>query len=162
VSQTSQALYLPVNIMARKGVRKGYFIPKHPAKYVGDLKNIVYRSSWELDFMRFLDSNTSIIKWGSEIISIPYRKPTTGRIHKYYPDFWIKYKNKNGEIIQELIEVKPEKETKQPTTVGKNKKTQIYETLTYAINISKWKSAKLFCDKYGIKWRILTERNIFK
>jgi len=148
--------------MARKGIRKGYFTPRHPEKYQGNLNKIVYRSSWELSFMHFLDNNESIEKWGSEIIAIPYRKPTTGRVHKYYPDFWIKYKNKDGKMIQEVIEVKPEKETKQPTTVGKNRKTQLYESLTWSINKAKWKSARLFCDKYGMKWRIITERQMFK
>jgi len=148
--------------MARKGIKKGLFRPRHPEKYMGDLNNIIYRSSWEQSFMNFLDNNPNIIQWGSEIIAIPYRKPTTGRIHKYYPDFWIKYKNKNGNIIQEVIEVKPEKETHQPTTVGKTKKTQLYEAITWSINTSKWKSAKLFCDKYGMVFRILTEKQIFR
>ncbi len=145
-----------------KGIRKGHFKPRHPEKYIGDLNKIVYRSSWELSFMNFLDNNTVIEKWGSEIIAIPYRKPTTGRIHKYYPDFWIKYKNKEGIVIQEVIEVKPEKQTKKPKTVGKKKKTQLYEALTWEINKAKWRSAKLFCDKYGLKWNILTEKDIFK
>lgn len=145
-----------------KGIRKGYYTPRHPEKYVGDLNKIIYRSSWELSFMNFLDNNEAIEKWGSEILAIPYIKPTTGRVHKYYPDFWLKYKNKNGETVQELIEVKPEKQTKPPTTVGKKKKTQLYEAITWSINKAKWKSAKLFCDKYGINWRILTEREIFK
>lgn len=148
--------------MARKGIRKGLFTPRHPEKYVGNVNNIVYRSSWELSFMNFLDNNPNIEKWGSEIISIPYRKPTTGRIHKYYPDFWIKYKSKNGEVVQEVIEVKPEKETRQPTTVGKTKKTQLYEAITWSINKAKFKSAALFCTKYGMKFRVLTEKHIFR
>jgi len=145
-----------------KGVQKGLFTPRHPEKYKGNVKNIVYRSSWERSFMNFLDNNTTVIQWASETIPIPYRKPTTGRIHKYYPDFWVKYKNKNGKIIQEIIEVKPEKQTRQPTTVGKTKKTQLYEAITWSVNLAKWKAAKIFCDKYGIKFRIMTERDIFK
>jgi len=145
-----------------KGIKKGAFVPRHPEKYVGNLNNIIYRSSWELSFMTFLDNNAVIEKWGSEIISILYRKPTTGRIHKYYPDFWVKYKNKNGKMIQEVIEVKPEKQTRRPTTVGKNKKTQLYEAVMWEINKAKWKSARLFCDKYGMNWRIVTEKEIFK
>lgn len=146
----------------KKGIRQGYFKPRHPEKYVGDLNNIVYRSSWELSFMNFLDNNKNVIQWGSEVIAIPYVKPTTGRVHKYYPDFWVKYKNKKGEIIQEIIEVKPEKETKPPTTKGKSKKTQLYEALTWSINKSKWKYAKIFCEKHNIKFKIITERKIFK
>ncbi len=146
--------------MSRKGIKKGYFKPRHPEKYLGDLNNIVYRSSWELSFMNFLDGNICVEKWGSEIIAIPYRKPTTGRIHKYYPDFWVKYR-KNGKTIQEVIEVKPYRETKAPKTTGKNKKTQLYESITWSINKAKWRSAKLFCDKYGLNWRILTEKELF-
>jgi len=145
-----------------KGIRKGRYFPKNRDKYVGNINNIVYRSSWELSFMKFLDHNPSILNWGSEIIAVPYLKPTTGRIHKYYPDFWVKYKDKAGTIIQEVIEVKPEKYTKQPTTVGKNKKTQLYEAVAWAINKAKWKHARLFCDKYGMRWRVVTEREIFK
>ncbi len=145
-----------------KGIRKGYFKPRHPEKYVGDVNKIVYRSSWELSFMNFLDNNIVIELWGSEILAIPYRKPTTKRIHKYYPDFWVKYKNRKGKLVQDVIEVKPAKQTKKPTTVGKNKKTQLYEALTWEINKAKWKSAKLFCDKYGMNWKILTEKDIFK
>ena len=148
--------------MNQKNVRKGKFRPKNPRKYVGNVNNIIYRSSWELTFMQFLDQNSSILNWGSEIIAIPYIKPTTGKVHKYYPDFWVKYKNKKGVMVQELIEVKPEKQTKQPTTVGKNRKTQLYEAVTFTINTAKWKAAKLFCDKYNMTWKILTERQIFK
>lgn len=148
--------------MVRKGIRKGYFRPRHPEKYVGNLNKIIYRSSWELSFMSFLDNNASVEKWGSEIIAIPYRKPTTGRIHKYYPDFWIKYKNQNGKEIQEVIEIKPEKHARRPTTVGKSKKTQLYEALTWSINKAKWRAAANFCDKYGMTWRVLTERQIFR
>jgi len=145
-----------------KGIRKGLFTPKHPKKYIGNLTHIVYRSSWELSFMHFLDNNPSVKNWGSEIIAIPYRKPTTGRIHKYYPDFWVKYIDKNGKTIQEVIEIKPFKKIKPPTTVGKNKKTQLHEAIEWAINKAKFRSGAAFCDKYGMKWRLLTERELFK
>jgi len=146
----------------RKGVQKGRFTPRHPEKYVGNVNNIVYRSSWERSFMNFLDNNPNVLQWGSEIIPIPYRKPTTGRIHKYYPDFWVKYIKKDGSTVQEIIEVKPEKETKQPTTRGKKKKTQLYEGITWEINKAKWRSAVAFCNKYNMRFRILTEKEIFK
>ena len=148
--------------MPRKGTRKGYFKPRHPEKYQGNLNNIIYRSSWEYSFMTFLDNNPNVEKWGSEIIAIPYIKPTTGRVHKYYPDFWVKYKNRNGDTVQEVIEVKPDKQARKPTTKGKNKKTQLYEAVTWEINKAKWRSAKLFCDKYNMKFRILTEKELFK
>lgn len=148
--------------MPRRSSRKGYYTPRHPKKYVGDLNNIVFRSSWEKSFMVFLDNNPNIQNWGSEIFSIPYRKPTTGRIHKYYPDFWVRYVKKDGTTIQEIIEVKPHKETHQPTTKGKKKKTQLYEAITWSINKSKWQAAELFCKKNGLTFRLVTEQMIFR
>ena len=148
--------------MNTKGHSKGFFTPRHPEKYVGDLNKIVYRSSWELDFMKFLDNNIRVIKWGSETIPIPYVKPTTGRVHKYYPDFYVEYYNSKGGIVQDIVEVKPESQIRKPTVKGKSKKTQLHEALTWSINMAKWRSAKLFCDKYGFNWRVMSEKEIFK
>lgn len=144
---------------------RGRYIPKHPDKYVGDSKRIVYRSSWEKSFNEFLDNNPNVIQWASEEIGIPYKKPGSVRhngIHTYYPDYWVKYKNKKGEIIQEIIEIKPLAQTKQPTTVGKNKKIQLQEAITYAVNIAKWQAATQFCNKYGMKFRIVSENKLFR
>ncbi len=149
-------------MIIKKTFKQGYFTPRHPEKYKGNVNNIRFLSSYEKSFFGFLDNNPSVLSWASEEISIPYVKPTTGRIHKYYPDIWVKYKDKNGNIKQDLIEIKPEKQTKPPTTVGKKRKTQVYEALTWAINCSKWKSAKLFCKKHGLNWKIITEKDIFK
>lgn len=145
-----------------RGWKKGKFIPKHPEKYIGDVDNIIFRSSWEQSFCQSLDNNPNILKWNSEEIAIPYVKPTTGRVHKYYPDFWVKYKNKHGQVIQEMIEIKPAKQTRQPTIRGKRKKYQLQESLTFEINKAKWTAAQLFCTKYGIKFRIVTEHHLFK
>ena len=147
--------------MAR-GFIQGHFKPTNPDKYKGIITNIVFRSSWELSFCRFLDSNPNILEWASEEIVIPYIKPTDGKVHRYFPDFWIKYKDKNGHIIQNMIEVKPAAQTKPPSSKGKRKKQQLYETITYAINIAKWKAATEFCNKYGMKFRIVTEMELFR
>jgi hypothetical protein len=40
--------------------------------------------------MKMLDANENILEWSSEGIAIPYVKPTTGRVHRYYPDFWVR------------------------------------------------------------------------
>lgn len=143
-----------------KNFRQGFFTPKNPDKYVGDVSKIRYMSSWELEFHNFLDNNPNVLSWSSEEIAIPYLKPTDRKIHRYYPDYWVKYKDRDGNIIQEIIEVKPHKETRK--TRARNPKTRLYEDITYAINVAKWRAAKQFCDKYGIKFRIVTERKIFK
>ena len=36
---------------------KGRFTPQNPKKYNGNSDNIIYRSSWELRVMKYLDEN---------------------------------------------------------------------------------------------------------
>ena len=69
---------------------KGRYIAKNPKKYKGDSQRIIYRSLWERKFMVYCDTNESVIEWGSEEIIIPYLSPWDGRIHRYFPDFYIK------------------------------------------------------------------------
>ena len=85
----------------------GRFKPKNYKKYKGDPTKIFYRSLWERRFMVYCDGSASILEWGSEEVIIPYRSPLDNRVHRYFPDFYIKYKNKQGKIIREIIEVKP-------------------------------------------------------
>lgn len=119
-------------------------------------------SSWELEAHQFFDNNPNIIRWSSEEIKIPYIKPTDGKVHYYHPDYWIEYKNRAGQIVQEIIEVKPATQTKPPVLKGKRKKQQLYESITWAINVAKWKACQDFCNKYNIKFRIITENHMFK
>lgn len=143
--------------------QQGYYKPRHPEKYIGDIKKIRFMSSWELNVHKFLDNNPNILAWSSETIAIPYIKPTDGQIHKYYVDYFVRYNSRAGEVVQELWEVKPKRET-QPPKLGKRKKrsTILHEQITYAINQAKWQSAALFAKKCGLKFRILTEEQIFK
>jgi len=140
--------------------RQGYYTPKNPEKYVGKADKIRYMSSWEYDLDRFLDGNPNVLEWSSEPIGIPYLKPTDGRIHKYYPDYWVKYKNTKGEIIQEILECKPHAQTIQPRNT--RNKRNLYEQVTYAINVAKWQACQAWCDAHGIKFRIVTEKSLFR
>jgi len=137
---------------------QGWYSPKHPEKYVGDISHIRFMSSWELQVHQFLDDNPNVIQWSSETIKIPYLKPTDGNIHYYYPDYWVKYKDRRGNIKEKIVELKPYKKTK--PTQARNKRQRIYEQIEYAINLSKWKSAKKICDKYGIPFQIITEKDL--
>ena len=147
---------------SKKGYQQGRYRLRNPHKYRGNPRRVFYRSSWELSFNQFLDNNPNVLEWASEEIAISYVKPTTRRVHKYYPDYWAKYRTKTGEIIEEVIELKPLKQTRPPTKRGKSKKTQLYEGTMYHINQAKWKAAQSFCKKRGIQFRILTERSLFK
>ena len=93
---------------------KGRYTPRKPEKYKGDPRNIVYRSLWERKFMVYCDNSASIIEWGSEEIIIPYLSPKDGRMHRYFPDFYIKVKQADGGIKKMIIEVKPKVQGKPP------------------------------------------------
>ena len=106
---------------------KGRFIPSNTQKYKGDFKNIIYRSLWELKFMRWCDRNENILEWGSEEFWIPYKSPLDNRVHRYFPDFYMKVKESNGSIKRYVIEVKPKKQTIPPVQGKKKKQTFIRE-----------------------------------
>lgn len=140
--------------------KQDYYVPKNPQKYKGDVTKIFYRSSWELKFNQFLDNNPNVLEWSSETIVIPYVKPTTGRVHRYFPDYWVMYRNKDGQIIEEVIEVKPMAQTRRSRR--RNPKHKLYEDLQYAVNTAKWQAAQKWCNERGIRFRIVTENGIFK
>lgn len=139
---------------------KGIFKPSFSQKYIGDYKNIVYRSLWELKFMNYCDKNENILKWSSEEIWIPYVSPIDNRVHKYFPDFYIKYKDNEGILKESLIEIKPKRQVNGPKIGKKINQKQIYEVKEFAKNQSKWKAAKEFCEDRRWTFQILTEDNI--
>jgi len=136
---------------------KGKYQPSHPKKYKGDPTNIIYRSLWERKFMRYCDLNENILEWGSEEIALPYRSPVDGRIHRYFPDFYIKVKESNSLIKKYLIEVKPKKQTIPPKKPQRQTKGYIREAYEYAKNQSKWAAAREFCADRGWEFKVITE-----
>ena len=139
---------------------KGKFKPKNPHKYIGDPTNIIYRSRWECVFMSYLDSQPNVINWGSEEIIIPYKSPIDGKMHRYFPDFLVKKKNKEGKIDTQIIEIKPLKQTKPPSIQTKATKTYINEVKEWGINSSKWEAAQKYCNSRGWQFLILTEKEL--
>jgi hypothetical protein len=147
--------------MREEKYHQGRFNPQHPEKYKGDSRNIIYRSSWELKFMRYCDRNDKILEWGSEEFFIPYYDPTTNKVRRYFPDFIVKIKESSGNIKKYLIEVKPKRQTIEPKqTKGKKKKTYITEVLTYNKNIAKWNAAREWCADRMIEFKIITEEEL--
>jgi|TARA_B100001245_G_scaffold106914_1_gene78011 hypothetical protein len=138
-----------------KEIYKGKFIPRNPIKYLGDLKSIVYRSSYELKFMNWCDLNESVKGWASEEVAIPYRNPLDNKVHKYMVDFYIQVDKKKY-----LVEVKPERFTKPPETQKRKTKRYIQEVAQYGVNEAKWKSAKDFCKKQNMEFMIITEKEL--
>ena len=139
---------------------KGKYHPSYPRKYKGDPTNIIYRSLWERKFMVYCDKNDNILEWASEEIAIPYRSPVDNRVHRYFPDFYMKVKERNGRIERYVIEVKPAKQTKPPVKPKRQTKGYIREAYEYAKNQAKWKMAREFCADRQWEFKVVTEKEL--
>lgn len=139
---------------------KGKYSPENPKKYKGDHTNIIYRSSWERKFMVYCDRSQNILEWGSEEIVIPYLSPIDGRIHRYFPDFYVKVRQADGSIKKMIIEVKPKAQCSPPPIPKRKTKRFLNEVMTWGVNEAKWKAAMDFCKNRGIEFKILTEDHL--
>ena len=139
---------------------KGKFRVDNPGKYKGDINNIVYRSLWELRFMKWCDKNPSVEEWGSETVIVPYISPLDRKVHRYFVDFYVKVRSKTGDLQKYLIEIKPERFTKPPAIPKKKTKKFIDEVFQYGVNDSKWKAAFEFCKDRNMTFMILTEKDL--
>jgi hypothetical protein len=143
---------------------QGRFKPKNPSKYMGDPTNIIYRSSWELRLMSYLDDHTNVLRWSSEEVVIPYRSPIDGKRHRYFPDFYVEQINTNNKVDKILIEVKPKYQTVPPvvqtTKTKRPTKRYINEVKTWGINKAKWDAAEEYCKDRGWKFEIMHEDHL--
>ena len=139
---------------------QGIFRPKNPKKYIGDSNNIVYRSSWECRVMNWFDQNDDIISWASEELIVPYKSPIDNRFHRYFPDFIVKVKTKDGTMKTLMIEVKPKKQTIPPEPRKRVTKQYVTEVTTYGVNQAKWKAAHEYCLDRGWEFKIMTEEHL--
>lgn len=137
-----------------KKVSKGVYDPINPEKYIGSSRPI-YRSSWEWTFMNMCDNNDHILHWASEPLKIPYYHPVKNKMTLYVPDFLIEYVDSKGRKHRELVEIKPKKESYIEAAKSRRDKMAVY------INASKWKAAVNYAENHGLKFRVLTEENIF-
>ena len=139
---------------------RGKYYPSFPRKYKGDPTNIIYRSLWERKFMVYCDKNTKILEWGSEEIALPYISPHDSRVHRYFPDFYIKVQENTGKIKSYLIEVKPLKQTVKPKKPKRQTKGYIREAFEYASNQAKWKAAREYCADRMWEFKVITEKEL--
>lgn len=137
-----------------KKFAQGSFTVKNPHKYVGK-GSPRFRSGWEFAFMTFCDNNDHIVQWASESITIPYRNPITGKNTIYVPDFLIQYRNRNNQVITELIEIKPKKQSVIES------KASARDRAAVAVNYAKWDAAMKWCKRNGLTFRVVTEDDIF-
>tara|TARA_B100000427_G_scaffold205810_1_gene171342 strand:- start:83 stop:520 length:438 start_codon:yes stop_codon:yes gene_type:complete len=139
---------------------KGKYQPTHPSKYRGDPTKIIYRSLWELKFMKYCDSNANILEWGSEEVIVPYRSPIDNRYHRYFPDFYIKVRESTGTIKRMIIEIKPQKQCIEPKVQKRKTRSYVYQVCEYAKNQAKWEAAKEFCEDRQWEFKVLTENEL--
>jgi hypothetical protein len=147
---------------------KGVYYLTNPSKYIGKGSNPEYKSNYERVVFQWMDHNKNVIKWGYEIISIPYcSRVDSGIVHEYWPDIIAQVKNEKGEIKTFVMEIKPEKDLAYPPTIkltNRNKRSYINnlnEKMNYVKNTDKFKAAIAYCKANGYIFRILTEKDIF-
>ena len=139
---------------------KGRFRPKNHKKYKGDPTKVFYRSLWERRFMHYCDNTPSILEWNSEEIVIPYVSPVDNKVHRYFPDFYIKVRNVSGTVRREIIEVKPKRQCEPPKKPQRQTKKYLREVATYGVNQAKFKAAEEYCKNRKYNVRILTEDHL--
>ncbi len=166
---------------ANSQYQQGYFQPTNPEKYIGDVTQIIYRSSWEKRFCQWANDHPNIVKWGSENFKIPYENPVAkmvngqyvSAINNYYVDFFITIK-KDDKLTTWLCEVKPKNQV--PTTaqferlsrmINEGNKTEKkikrynHELKTLLVNRAKFLAAMKFAEARGCKFCVCDENFLF-
>ena len=131
--------------------KQGYIDPRSCKKLLPGVahEKIIYRSSYELKFILWLESNSKIKQWASECICIPYMF-VDGTTHRYYPDYFVEF----VDGTKMVVEIKPYNQTKKP--INEN----CWAAKEYVKNKCKWVAAMEFCKKKGYIFKILTEKTI--
>ena len=80
----------------------------------------------------------------------------TGKQTIYVPDFFIQYKTKTGRNMVELVEVKPSNQVSLESA-GNSRTNKAHAVL----NQVKWQAANAYCKSKGIRFRIVTEKDMF-
>ena len=135
---------------------RGLYRPTNPKKYVGNTKQIVYRSLLERRFMRYCDLNDDILYWASEELPVRYYNPLDKKYHRYFPDFVVKTVNNE----KYMIEIKPSRQVTKPKPPKKKTKSYMRESFEYIKNQAKWQAAKSYCDDKGMKFKLITEKDL--
>ena len=137
---------------------RGLYRPTNPKKYVGNTKQIVYRSLLERRFMRYCDLNQDILFWASEELPVRYYNPLDKKYHRYFPDFVVKTVNND----KYMIEIKPSRQVAKPKPPKKKTKSYMRESFEYIKNQAKWQAAKSYCDDNGMQFKLITEKDLGK
>lgn len=138
----------------------GKFVPRNSSKYLGDPTRIFWRSLWERRVMDHLDRNENVIGWSSEEVVIPYISPIDNKVHRYFPDFFVQIRSKDGKPESIVLEVKPSSQAKPPVQRGRTTKKYITEVMTWGVNEAKWNAAVKYCEDRNWKFKVVTEKDL--
>lgn len=149
-----------------RGPRQGYYKLTHPEKFVEPEDKFMqstkiidgnlcayYKSGLELKAFKYCDQNPKIKAWSLEPFHIQYLSPVDGKVHRYFPDIWLRFAT--GETF--IVEIKPFAETKMPR---KNDKQYSAKLNTYLINQAKWEQARQFAKAKNCHFMVLTEKTL--
>ena len=99
--------------------------------------------------------------WKSEEFCISYRSPIDNKYHRYFPDFFVKYKDKDGNNRTLVVEIKPAKDLKMPETNPKRRtKSWAYSVKMWVVNQAKWEACREYCKDRGWEFKVFTEREL--
>ena len=85
-----------------------------------------------------------------------------GQQRRYYPDFYVKIKDKNSKTTEYIIEIKPYKQTIEPKMKTKITESYVNEVYTWGVNNAKWREAVDYCKKRKWTFKLMTEKELFK
>jgi hypothetical protein len=110
--------------------------------------------------MVWADEKPNVLQWRSEETVIPYLSPIDNKVHRYFVDFQIQIRNKDGLLKTYLIEIKPEIQTKPPEPQKRVTKKYLEEVMTWGKNEAKWKAADNYAKDRGWEFLILNEKHL--
>lgn len=140
--------------------KQGYFKPKNPEKYAGNIYNITYRSSYEFKFFTMLDENQNVVKWSAECFIVKYISPIDQKTHNYYPDVYFELK-KGEEIAKFVGEIKASTFLKKPKREDfTNKISYLKKLKIFLVNYAKAEATKKYCAEKGYTYKFITEQTL--
>ena len=149
--------------------KQGIYEIENPQKYIGDIHNIIFRSSWEYKFCRYCDKNPNILKWNSEPLEIRFWNPIDKKEHSYFPDYYIKTKKADGTTEDWIIEIKPSSQyqlEKKPVLSGRLTEKRIRshneQMKTWIVNRAKFDAAMNFAKYNGYKFGTIDENFVYR
>lgn len=129
--------------------KQGAYFLVNPKKSLNNLQTfnnrpfIKYRSALEADIMRFLDYDKNVVKWGYELVIIPYIN-IEGKKSKYVVDFVVY-------LVGDRVELWEGK----PLNIAEHKTTDPLLQRECDNNDLKWDAARNFSNANGFVFRVV-------